>query len=127
MRVFKKKGNSPKITRIEALKSTPVRNTKIKEARLETGEVTLSYPATIRPRLAGLFRRLGGEIDRIQVKKLQLDELGTTVWDLIDGNRSVRQIIQEFSKKYQLQSKEAEVSVTQFLRDLGKRGIIGMK
>ena len=34
--------------------------------------------------------------------------------------------MKEFSRKYQLHPKEAELSVTLFIRELGKRGIIGL-
>lgn len=60
-------------------------------------------------------------------KKLQLDALGTEVWDLIDGRRSVRKIIQRFAETHRLHPREAEVSVTRFLRELGKRGLIGLQ
>jgi hypothetical protein len=73
------------------------------------------------------MRRLGGSIAGPKTKKLQLDELGTAVWELIDGNQSVQQVIQRFAQKYQLPFREAAVAVTQFLRDLGKRGLIGLQ
>ena len=74
-----------------------------------------------------MARWLGRSTDRIQTKKIQLDTLGTSVWEQMDGKRSIREIIQEFVRKHQLHPKEAEVAVTQFLRNLGKRGLIGIK
>ncbi|NVM24842.1 MAG: PqqD family protein [Desulfobacterales bacterium] len=127
MRVFKKKNRGAQLTRAESLTCTPVKNTRIREARLETGEVLLTYPIRIRPWIANLIRRFGWGINRFQSKKLHLDELGTAVWDLIDGRRSVRQVIQRLAKRYQLHPREAEVAVTRFLRELGKRGLIGLK
>ncbi|MFH1292841.1 MAG: PqqD family protein [Pseudomonadota bacterium] len=127
MRVFKKHAGTLQLTRGEALIYKPIKNLKIKEARLETGEVLLTYPTKMRPWIADLIRKFGGAVNEVQPKKLQLDELGTAVWDLMDGRRSVLQIIKGFAKKYDLQTREAEVAVTQFLRMLGKRGIIGLK
>lgn len=127
MRAFKRKNRDVHLTRAEALTCTPVKNTRVGEARLETGEVLLTYPVRIRPWIANLIRRFGWGIKRVQSKKLHLDELGTAVWDLMDGRRSVRQVIQRFAKRYQLHPKEAEVAVTRFLRELGKRGLIGLK
>jgi hypothetical protein len=127
MRAFRKKGRGVQVTRAEALKSTPVKNNQVEDERLETGEVLLTYPVTIRPWIAGLIRRFGGSADKPQLKKLHLDELGTAVWDLMDGRRSVRRVIEGFAGKYQLHPKEAEVAVTRFLRELGKRGLIGLK
>jgi len=127
MRAFRRKSKGVQVTRAEALKSRPVKNTQVEEERLETGEVLLTYPVMVRPLIASLIRRFGGDTSRVQVKKLHLDELGTAVWDLMDGRRSVRGVIQGFAGKYQLHIKEAEVAVTRFLRELGKRGLIGLK
>ncbi|MFB0505585.1 MAG: PqqD family protein [Thermodesulfobacteriota bacterium] len=127
MRAFRRKSRGAQITREEALKSTPVKSAEVKEERLETGEVLLTYPVMVRPLIASLIRQFGGDTSRVQVKKLHLDELGTAVWDLMDGRRSVRRVIQGFAGKYQLHIKEAEVAVTRFVRELGKRGLIGLK
>lgn len=127
MRVFKKKPKGPTISRAEALARIPVKNRQISENRLETGEVIIHYPVTMRPFFAGLAKRFGGQEAQIQMKKLQLDELGTSVWNLMDGKRSVRQLIKMFAGTHQLETREAEVSVTQFIRELGRRGLIAMK
>ena len=124
MKPFRKQ---PGITRSEALNSKPIKNVEVEEIRLDTGEVLLTYPVKVRPWASALIQRFGGASNRVQKKKLQLDVLGTTVWGLVDGDRSVRQVIQLFSDQHRLHPKEAEVSVTQFLRELGKRGIIGLK
>jgi len=86
----------------------------------------LAYPQPVRPWLRKLANRLGGDSERVYMKKLQLDQLGTEVWDCIDGKQTVRQIVSLFADRHRLPHKEAEVAVTQFLRDLGRRGIIGM-
>ena len=127
MKVFKKKSNQPSIGRGEALNRIPVKNIQVTEARLESGEVLISYPVTMRPFFAGLVKRFGGPEVQIQMKKLQLDELGTSVWDMIDGKFSVRQLIERFARTHQLEAREAEVSVAQFLRELGRRGLIGLR
>ena len=126
MRVFKKKPKDPVISRAVALERIPVKNVQITEDRLESGEVLIGYPVTIRPFLASLVKRFGGPEKQVQTKKLQLDNLGSSVWDLLDGQRSVRQLIRIFAETHQLQTREAEVAVTQFLRELGRRGIIGL-
>ncbi len=126
MRVFKKKPKGPTISRSEALNRIPVKNVRITEDRLETGEVLIGYPVTIRPFFATWVKRFGGSEEQVQTKKLQLDTLGSSVWDLLDGKRSVRQLIQIFAETHQLQPREAEVAVTQFLRELGRRGLIGL-
>ena len=127
MKVFKKKQNNVWMTRAEALKFTPVKSNRVQETRLETGEIILTYPIAIRPWIDRIVKRFGEKEAKSVDKKLQLDELGTAVWEQINGERSVKQVIQWFAKKYQLHTKEAEVSVSRFLRELGKRGLIGLK
>jgi hypothetical protein len=94
---------------------------------LETGEVLLEYPLTVRPWLAAVAKRLGQSPNIVQTKKLQLDTMGTAVWDLVDGNRTVRRIVQIFAEAHRLDNKEAEVSVTSFIRELGQRGLLGLR
>lgn len=127
MKVFRKKRTGAEISRFEALNCIPVKNLQARETRGETGLVLLCYPIEIRPWIAGWIRRFGGASDGGRIKKLQLDELGTAVWDLLDGSRSVGQVIQHFTAMQRLHPKEATVAVTLFLRELGKRGLIGLR
>ena len=115
------------MARKESLAYTPVKNVQVTEKRLETGDVLLIYPVDVRPWFAGLVRRLGGPSGKTYTKKIQLDTLGTAVWEMMDGKRTVRQLIKRFAKHHQLHNREAEIAVTQFIRDLGKRGVIGLK
>ncbi len=126
MKVFRKKSEAIRPSRKEALEYTPVKNLQISETRLESGEVIIEYPLAVRPWIAAVARRLGGDQNRKQTKKVQLDAMGTSVWDLVDGKRSVRMIIRNFAKSHRLENREAEISVTSFLRQLGQRGLIGM-
>ena len=126
MKVFRKKSGASHLSRAQALKYTPVKSREISEIRLESGEVVIEYPLIVRPWIAAVARRLGGPQNRKQTKKLQLDAMGTSVWDLVDGERSARMIIQIFAKTHRLENKEAEVSVTSFIRQLGQRGLLGL-
>jgi hypothetical protein len=127
LRVFKKKSKQPAISRADALDRIPVKNIQITETRLENGEVVISYPVTMRPFFASLVKRFGGPEVQIQTKKIQLDELGTSVWGMINGKFSVRQLVERFARTHHLEAREAEVSVTQFVRELGRRGLIGLR
>jgi hypothetical protein len=126
MKVFRKKSGASHLSRTEALEYTPVKSRQISELRLESGEVVIEYALIVRPWIAAVARRLGGSQDQKQTKKLQLDAMGTSVWDLVDGKRSVRVIIQIFAKAHRLENREAEVSVTSFIRQLGQRGLLGL-
>ena len=127
MKLFKKNASKVHLTRSEALDCVPLKNALVTESRTEMGLALLSYPLQVRPWLAALMRRFGRSYEGPPPKKLQLDSLGTSVWDLMDGRRSVRQVIQQFSHAFKLHPKEAELSVTSFMRELGKRGLIAFK
>ncbi|MEJ2638888.1 MAG: PqqD family protein [Desulfosarcinaceae bacterium] len=94
---------------------------------LENGDLILTYRVAVRPWLDRLLRRLGRGAQPPLRRKVQLDTLGTQVWQWIDGERSVDEIVRAFSKAHRLSHREAELSVTAFLRMLGKRGLIGMR
>ncbi len=127
MRVFRKKESGPELTRSDALGCVPVKNGEAVEERMGEGEVILSWPVRVRPWLMGVSRFFGGAGAKPRVKRLQLDQLGTAVWDLMDGRAPVRKLAEDFAAKFDLHPKEAEVAVTHFLHDLGKRGLIGLK
>ncbi len=133
MKVFRKKRNNVRgdrgvqADRRAAFKFIPVKNSLVTEAKLESGEILIHYPVTMRPWIAGLVKRFSGAQNELQARPLQLDQLGTEVWELIDGNRSVRRIIERFAATHQLQIREAEVAVSQFIRMLGQRGVIGLR
>lgn len=126
MKLFKTRDRAPEISREQALRLKPVKNKLVEETRLESGVILLSYPVGQRPWIASLIKRFSGASEKPIVKKLELDLLGSSVWALVDGKRSVKQIAREFSQKHNLHAKEAEVSVTQFIRQLGQRGLLGL-
>ncbi len=118
---------SQPLSRTDALCCIPIRNPRVVETRLDSGEMLLSYPETIKPWFAGFLRRMKKVSEIHRTRKLQLDILGSCVWNLVDDKSSVMDIITSFAGLHQLYPKEAEISVIQFLRELGRRGIIGMK
>ena len=123
---FKKNSPKPTMTRTEAMACRPMKNMEVTEERLENDVVLLRYPVRIRPWMAAVSKRLGADPNRSSYRKLQLDVLGTEVWDLLDGRRTVGNLIERFAETHRLQHREAEVSVTRFLRELGRRGLIGL-
>ena len=126
--MFRQKQAAVKLNRTQAMACIPVKGGHVQESRLESGEILLAYPDYKQPWFTRLIRRLGRPGDsKVRIKKLQLDALGTSVWELFDGKRSVQQVIDLFADKYSLHPKEAEVSVSQFLRALGRRDLIGLR
>ena len=127
MKRFEKHAAAIGLTRAEALDCTPEKSNQVKETVMEDGNLLLEYTVSVRPWFAGMLKRLGVGTDGRIAKKLQLDELGTQVWGLVDNHRTVRQIVKEFARCHKLMEREAEVAVTRFLRELGKRGIVGLR
>ncbi|MFH1152774.1 MAG: PqqD family protein [Pseudomonadota bacterium] len=115
------------LTREQALSCMPEKNRSVQEIVLDSGEMVLTYPVAYRPMVIRLRKFMGKGDGQFMEKRLQLDRLGSHVWSLIDGSRSVRTIVREFSIAWGLDTREAEVSVTQFLKSLGEKGIIGLR
>jgi len=114
-------------TRSEAFAYCPVKNQEVLEERLEGGVMVLTYPLVMRPWLAGVAQRLGLRSREPLTRRLQLDEMGSLTWSLLDGKRTVQDVVDFLSRRYKLNRREAEVATTGFLRELGKRGLIGLR
>jgi len=128
MRLFRKTRESKKkereLTRTEALTGIPQKSPSITWQMLATGEILIEYPLNIKPfflQLAGRLQK--GQQQRLS-KKLQLDTMGSSVWQMVDGRKNVKTIIVEVAEQTGLSRQEAEISVTTFLRELGRRGLI---
>ncbi len=63
--------------------------------------------------------------DKGQVKVL--NEVGTRIWSLIDGNRNVREIISIIINEYQVTNDVAEKDTMAFIEELNEKGIVLMK
>ncbi|MEW5734502.1 MAG: PqqD family protein [Thermodesulfobacteriota bacterium] len=115
------------LTRRGALAAVPEKNIAVIETRQESGTVMLAYPVVFKPWVAALVRRFSPRAEDRPMRRLALDELGTWVWDRLDGKRRVFEIIDDFSREQDVLPSEAEASVTRFLYELGKRGLIGLR
>lgn len=126
MKLFRssKKPQIPTISRTEALACVVETVPAVSWEKLESGDVLIEYPLVVKPLLQAIFNRFNREQTEKMTRKLQLDGLGSRVWLLIDGKRTVSQIITTFAKETSITSQEAEQAVTTFLRELGKRGLI---
>lgn len=126
MKLFKKKSVKT-LTRTEALNCVPVKAPDIEEQRQPSGQVMLIYPVRVKPWLAGALSLFGSERSLTHKKKLALDELGTLTWDLMDNHRTVREVIEGFADKNRIHIQEAELAVSKFIYELGRRGLVGLK
>ena len=131
MKLFRKKtaskGTIKGPTRAEALAGIPRRSPDATWKTLEDDTILIEYPLAIKPffiQLANRFTHSTNRQDARLTKKLQLDGMGSKVWLLFDGKRDIKTIIREVADLSGLSLQEAEISVTTFLRDLGRRGLI---
>lgn len=119
--MFWRKKQQP-LTREQSRKAVPVKNQSVEEKRTEEGQVVLYLPRKERRWIKVLSKLVFVPKGR----KVALDELGTAVWDWLDGETNVEQVIKKFADKYRLSKREAELSVVAYLKSLVKRGLIGI-
>lgn len=120
-----KKKNS--LGKNDALLCIPEKNALVQETFLDTGDMILSYQSMYKPFFQKIQKIIGQDSKKTFIRKIQLDRLGMDVWSLVDGEKNVKSIIREFAALHALNYKEAEISVTLFLRSLGEKGLIGIK
>ena len=116
----------PQITNTEALAHIPVKNPEVQESR-QGDCALLSYPLPVSPMVSRVMSWFSYQPPSSYSKKLELDSMGTLVWDSINGNRTVSQLSEIFSEKFNITPQEAEASVAAFLRELGQRSLIAMR
>lgn len=58
-------------------------------------------------------------------RRVALDAIGSDVWNWVDGKNTVGRIAKELGKKYKLEPREAQLSLQQYFKELGRRGYIG--
>ena len=118
---FRKK--RPQLSREQALAVRPFVNPVLTWDRNEKGEVVIQIPVRD-DRVGKILGRLFGNV---KGKQLVLDEVGSSVWVLCDGEHSVGCIVGEMCRAYKLNKREAETSVTMYLKMLAERNLVGLK
>lgn len=129
----------PALPREQSLALKPIRNPAVKwertlgkENREEdeekegeedggAGQVVLRVPL----KTGGLSRLMTRWLSMPGSKTIELDEFGGAVWEMCDGRHTVEQFISHTCKTYQLNRRQAEVSVLAFMRMLMERRLIG--
>jgi len=112
----------PKIDRKQALAIVPIRHPLIEWERKDK-EIILTIP-TRNDRIARIVKKLVRNLP--ESRQIALDEVGASVWELCDGQRSIGAVVDTVSRRYKLTRREAEASVTMFLQTLAKRNLIGL-
>ena len=106
--------------RREFMALKPVRNPNLGWEEVEE-RVVLSVPRpdTWQVKLINVFFPVPEE------RKVILDPIGSDVWRVCDGQTPISEVTKVLQREYKLGAREAELSLQQFFKDLGRRGYIG--
>jgi hypothetical protein len=108
------------LTSEQVLRSRPVRNEGLRQERIEGGGLRLY----LERRREWWARLLALVFPIPKVRPVELDAVGEEVWELCDGEHTLRQMIDIFRERHKLTRAEAEWSLRTYLRDLGKRSLV---
>jgi len=111
----------PRRGQVQHMSGRPCRDSEQQESRLGDGDVAARRDSVVCT-----------ELDSGEVVLLDLDskfyysanETGRTVWGLIDGRRSVRDVVTGTAEAYEGESENIQDGVMQFLHDLLAEGLI---
>ena len=112
---------TPSLTREQSLSACMARTRTVRAEPGDEGGITLHVPFRASALVMRLSRWLGGGAGEARV---ELDEIGAFVWEMCDGDTSVREMIARLSERHQIGRKEAEVSLMTFLKTLMRRGLV---
>jgi len=113
----------PILTRDQALRARPLRNPALEWERGDEGEIRLLIPR--RKDLVG--RALCCILRAPEHREIILDDVGSDIWELCDGEHNLEAIVYAVSKKYKMTRRECETSVSAFLKMLGERKLLGFQ
>lgn len=108
------------LTRDQAMRAWPVRNPALTTHVSDDGLVTIELPR----RKDWMGGALGFLFSVPASKPVQLDEIGSFVYERCEGEHTVNEIVDDMMAEYKLNRREVEVSLTKFLQTLAQRGII---
>ena len=111
----------PRLTPEQVLESRPVRNPELKTEPIEGGGVRVFLKA----RAVWWARLLAVVLPIPRERLVELDAVGAEVLDLCDGEHRLLDMINLFQQHHKLTRAEAEWSLRTYLRDLGRRRIVG--
>jgi Coenzyme PQQ synthesis protein D (PqqD) len=103
------------------------RNPVLRETRNARGHVGLTVLSPQSP-VPKLFQVLAGvRIDDQRQKTIDLDMLGSFLWDRCAEPTRVRTLAREFQTKLVLAPAEARLSVREYVRSLASRGLVELR
>lgn len=130
-----KKKPEPDIARSEFLQIIPVKNPNIRWEKDKDGKTTIIISAQKTEDQQKDIEFRGKKRKRRSIfsnysptpreKKIQLDTIGSIVWEMCDGKKTIEAIMGELYEKYKLLTSEAEISLKAYFNQLSKRGLVG--
>ena len=114
--------STPQITREQAMNAKPIRHPELEATRAVNGEVSIKIPRR-KTWWLNLLAKMGGFPE---YRILTLDRVGSWVWDLCDGQHTVKELVARLAEEHQLSRKEAEVSMVTYLRQLVQRNLVAL-
>lgn len=112
----------PQVDRQMVMRLRPLRNGQLAWEKRDSGETLLTVPQSAK---AGRVTQAMARWLRVPKERhVELDEVGSFVWEQCDGDHTVESIVQQTGRHYKMNRREAEVSVTMFLQMLHERHFI---
>lgn len=74
-----------------------------------------------------IWRRMGDESVLLSVKSenyYSLDEVGTRIWELLDGQSTAREIAIKISEEYDVLPEEAEADIAALIQELRQQELL---
>ena len=113
----------PQLSTANLLAAVPYRNRAMEITSRPDGSALVSIPI---PRPKFLVPPLSWILPFSPHRRVELEPVGAGVLRMCDGRRTVEAIIEEFAADHKLSFREAQLSITQFLRQLTQRGLIAV-
>jgi hypothetical protein len=103
------------------LRAVPHVNQALETQHRSDGSLVVSVPI---PRPKYLVPPLSWILPFSPNRRVELEPVGSGVLGMCDGRRTVEAIIETFAADHKLSFREAQLAVTQVLRQLMKRGLV---
>jgi hypothetical protein len=115
MPLFGKKKEPPKVSPERLYRSIPIANPRVRYEEDAEGIVTILIPIAT-----------GDSKQPERTAKIKLDVIGSKVWKKIDGKTPFNEIVQWMKKEFMLTEREAEVSLSMFMKSLVDKKLVAL-
>ena len=113
----------PQLTKDDLLASRPVLNQAVKWYLNDEDVIQIDIPR----RETWWISLLSKVIYTPQKRTIALDEVRTSVWQMIEEHKTVNNMIKQLAKEFKLNRREAEASLIAYLRTLAKKKLVGFE